>query len=300
LGLNDESEEETVKFWQNISYTELDQLPEIARLAEAVGFHGLAISDHLVTPREVRSRYPYTEDGTIWWDPEAPYPEPWTTAAWLGAMTERLHFMSYVYILGTREPFGVAKLIATAACLTNNRVTLGVGVGWMKDEFDLVGQEFANRGNRADEMLQVISSLLEGKMASFDGKFYSYPPVQMSPVPSQQVPVLVGGNSEPAMRRAARNDGWLGIFIDPEDIHNQLRRLDGYRSEYGTNTRPFEMLVFPTGVPTPDVYRRLADAGVTAAINPPWYYTLSPTSSLDAKRREIEKFAAEFIDPLGD
>ncbi len=287
-----------MKFWQNISYTELDQLPEIARLAEQVGFHGLAISDHLVTPKEVRSRYPYTEDGTIWWDPDAPYPEPWTTAAWLGGMTERLRFMSYVYILGTREPLSVAKQVSTAACLTNNRVTLGIGAGWMKDEFEFVGQNFGNRGRRVDEMLQVIALLLEGRLAAFEGEFYSYPPVQMSPVPTERVPVLVGGNTEAAMRRAARNDGWLGIFIDPDDIPNQLGRLNRYRSEYGTEGRPFEMLVFPSGAPSPDVYRRLADSGVTAAINPPWYYMIGPTSPLDTKRREIEKFAAEFIEPL--
>jgi probable F420-dependent oxidoreductase len=289
-----------VKFWQNISYTEIEQLPDIARFAEEAGFYGLAISDHLVTPREVKSRYPYTEDGTIWWDAAAPYPEPWTTATWLGAIAERLHFMSYVYILGTRDPFSVAKLLSTAACLTDNRITLGVGAGWMKDEFDLVGQEFTNRGRRVDEMLEVIRLLLQGEMAGFEGSFYSYPPVQMSPVPTQPVPVVVGGNTEAAMRRAARNDGWLGIFIDPEDIDKQLTHLDGYRSEYGTIGRPFETLVFPTGAPTPDVYRRLAGAGVTAAINPPWYYTLGPTSSLDTKRREMEKFAAEFIEPLRD
>jgi probable F420-dependent oxidoreductase len=289
-----------VRFWQNISYTELDQLPELARLAEEVGFHGLAISDHLVTPKEVISRYPYTEDGTIWWDAAAPYPEPWTTATWLGAITERLHFMSYVYILGTRDPFSVAKLLSTAACLTDNRITLGVGAGWMKDEFDLVGQDFTNRGRRVDEMLEVIRLLLQGEMAAFDGEFYSYPPVQMSPAPTQTVPVVVGGNTEAAMRRAARNDGWLGIFIDPDDMENQLGRLHGYRLEYGTSAGPFETLVFPTGTPTPDLYRRLADAGVTAAINPPWYYTLGPTSSLDTKRREMEKFAVEFIQPLGD
>jgi probable F420-dependent oxidoreductase len=289
-----------VKFWQNISYTELDQLPELARLAEEVGFHGLAISDHLVTPQELRSRYPYTADGTIWWDPAAPYPEPWTTATWLGAMTERLQFMSYVYILGTRDPFSVAKQISTAACLTGNRITLGIGVGWMKDEFDLVGQDFANRGRRVDEMLQVIRLLLQGEMAAFDGAFYSYPPVQMSPVPAEQVPVLVGGNTEAAMRRAARHDGWLGIFIDPGNVAAELRRLDRYRSEYGTSGRPFETLVFPSEAPTPDVYRRLADAGVTAAINPPWYYTMGPTSPLDTKRAEMEKFAAEFIGPLRD
>jgi alkanesulfonate monooxygenase SsuD/methylene tetrahydromethanopterin reductase-like flavin-dependent oxidoreductase (luciferase family) len=203
-----------------------------------------------------------------------------------------------VYILGTRDPFSVAKLLSTAACLTDNRITLGVGAGWMKDEFDLVGQDFTNRGRRVDEMLEVIQLLLQGKMAGFKGDFYSYPPVQMSPVPTQPVPVLVGGNTEAAMRRAARNDGWLGIFIDPGDIEDQLRRLNGYRLEYGTSGRPFETLVFPTGEPTPDVYRRLADAGVTAAINPPWYYTLGPTSALDTKRREMAKFATNFIEPL--
>jgi probable F420-dependent oxidoreductase len=287
-----------LKFWQNISYTELDQLPDIARFAEELGFHGLAISDHLVTPKDLKSIYPYTEDGTIWWDPAAPYPEPWTTATWLGAITERLHFMSYVYILGARDPFSVAKLVSTAAALTDNRITLGIGAGWMKDEFDLVGQNFADRGRRVDEMLEVIAQLLRGEMAEFDGSFYSYPPIQMSPVPTQAVPVLVGGNTEAAMRRAARNDGWLGIFIDPDDIGNQLRKLEEYRTEYGTTGRPFETLVFPSGMPTPDVYKRLAADGVTAAINPPWYYTLAPTSSLDEKRREMEKFATEFIEPL--
>jgi probable F420-dependent oxidoreductase len=278
--------------------TELDQLPEIARFAEEVGFFGLSISDHLVIPEKILTPYPYTEDGQVWWDPKAPFPDPWATATWLGAITERLQFMSYVYILGLRDPFTVAKLLGTAASLTNDRIQLGMGVGWMKDEFDMVGQSFENRGRRADEMLTVIRSLLKGEMASFEGEFFSYPPVQMSPVPSMPIPVLVGGNSRAAMRRAARNDGWLGIFIDPDDVSAQLAQIDQYREEQGTLGKPFDLLVVPNGEQTPDLYRRLADLGVTSGVNPPWYFTSSPTSSIDVKKADMERFAKEFIEPL--
>jgi probable F420-dependent oxidoreductase len=296
-----------VEFWQTIAFTEPDQLPEIARVAEAVGFTGLTIDDHLVTPASIASQYPYPETmarlmaelpdaGASLWDPALPHLDPWCLASALALVTSQLQFMTYVYILPLRDPFSVAKAVSSAAVLSGNRVHLGVGVGWMAEEFALTGQDFAERGRRADEMIDVIRALLGGGMVEHHGAFYDFPPVQMAPVPTAPVPVLAGGHSGRALRRAARQDGWVGINYEVAQVGPLLARLATARSSEGRG--PHRAVVAFNTAPSLDDIKRLRDLGLTGVVNPPWLFHGTPRSSIDHKRATLEEYARRYIEPL--
>src|SRR5713226_9661251 len=135
-----------MEHWISVSRTSTTQLVALARKAEALGFGGLTVPDHLFTPQSLRSRYPYSADGAVHWPPEAEWPDCWVAIAAMAAVTSRVRLTTGVYILPLRNVFVVAKAVATAAVLSDNRVVLGVGVGWMKEEFDQLGQDFRARG----------------------------------------------------------------------------------------------------------------------------------------------------------
>ncbi len=128
--------------WQNIAWAEVERLPEIARFAEQAGFHGVISGDHLFLSRATESRYPYTRDGAMTHTMDYPHPEVFTCLGAMAAATSRLHFSTSIYILPLRSPLGVAKAEAAVALLSNNRLGLGIGVGWQKEEFDAVGLDF--------------------------------------------------------------------------------------------------------------------------------------------------------------
>ena len=182
-----------MEFWQAIARTDVDQLVPVARLAEELGFSGVTMSDHIIRPRTIESRYPYSLTGEMATDETTPYVDPWVLVGALSRATTRLRFLSYVYIPTLRDPFSVAKAVSTAAVVSDGRVMLGIGVGWMKEEFALVERAFAKRGARTDELIEVFRSLLSGEMVEYHGEFYDFPPVQMAPVPRRCPPILVGG-----------------------------------------------------------------------------------------------------------
>jgi probable F420-dependent oxidoreductase len=298
-----------MEFWQTVAFTEPDQLAEIALVAEEVGFTGLTIDDHIVTPSVVRSVYPYPQTmerlmaelpdaGESLWDPGLPHLDPWVVSTALAMVTSTLRFMTYIYILPLRDPFTVAKAVSSAAVLSGNRMDLGVGVGWMAEEFALTGQDFASRGERTDEMIEVFRHLLQGGMVEHHGRFYDFAPVQMSPVPTRPVPVLVGGHSGAAIRRAARNDGWLGINYDVDQVGPLLERLSAARTVEGRHGGQFRTVVAFNAPPSLDDLRRLGDAGLTSVVNPPWLFHGTPTSSIEHKRRTLEEYAERYIGPL--
>jgi probable F420-dependent oxidoreductase len=290
-----------MEFWQSIAFTETDQLIEIAKIAEEVGFAGLNMAEHLVTPETITSKYPYSPDGSARWDERAHFPEPWALASMLGSHTSRLKFATSVYILPMHDVFTAAKSVSTAAYLTDNRVVLGVGVGWMKEEFLLTGQDFHTRGRRMDEMLEVMTKLFAGGMVEHHGEFFDFPRVQMEPAPTQPVPVLIGGHSEVALRRAARWDGWFAAgpyAVDELTAH--LVRLREIRQEAGTADRPYQIIAGLWEWPPLDDAKRLAELGLTGLVKIPWYFEGIPTSSVADKRASMERFAEQYIEPLRD
>jgi probable F420-dependent oxidoreductase len=285
-----------MEFWQSLALTEMDELIELARFAEEVGFDGITISDHLATPKEIRTTYPYTEDGKPMWAPDDAFPDPWVLIASMAQETKRIRFMPFVYVLPMRDPFSVAKLVSSAAVLSQERVVLGVGTGWMEEEFALVQRAFRRRGRRTDEMLEVIAKLLSGATVDHEDEFYAFEGVQMAPAPTRRVEVRIGGLNRAALIRAARHDGWLGLGHSPEEVGAIVAFLESERRRLGRSEMPFDVMIsHHPSAPDAGDYERYRDAGVDSVNVPPWRYRGIASMSLDEKRRSLEEFAERYI-----
>jgi probable F420-dependent oxidoreductase len=292
--------EGTLQFWQSTIHAPADQLLGLARHAEDLGFEGAMGPDHTVWwGSNIASKYPYNDTGSIWWPEEAHWPDPWVSTAAMAAVTTRLRFGHHVFILPLRDPVNVAKAIATTSAIAGGRVVLGFGVGWMKEEFDLVGQRFDRRGRRTDEMLDVLQLLWSGDTVSYEGEFYSFQDIAIKPIPAQRVPLIAGGHSEAALRRAGtRCDGWLGAArFEPLELAPIIDRLNEHRAAAGRDTRNFELLIsLRKRDHHPDVFDTVADMGVTGLMVAPWsIFPNDDIGSLDGKKRAMDEFANKFM-----
>jgi probable F420-dependent oxidoreductase len=276
-----------MRFHQAVAFLETDQLLALCRACDDMGYGGIYVSDHIFFPQKLESRYTYSpyEDGSPIWQPEANWPDTWCLVSAMAAVTTNLHFTSGVYIAPARDLFTVAKLVGTAAYISDNRVHLGVGVGWCKEEFDATGQEFHDRGKRLDDMIPALRELWKGGWVEYHGPHYDFDPLQMNPSPTAPVPIYGGGHSEPALRRAAQLcDGWLGAHLKAA----------------GREGEPFTIYMAVNTLPDLDLYRRLEDAGVTDMVCAPWMLADMKDakdygSALDAKLRATEEFATTVI-----
>jgi probable F420-dependent oxidoreductase len=284
-----------MQFWQSLAFTEIDQLVDIAHICEGLGFHGVFVADHLYYPEKLESRYPYTEDGWPPFNAETPWPDVWAAIAAMAVVTTTLRFTTGTYIAPLRHPLVVAKALATASILSQGRVALGAGVGWAKEEFEQLGENFHTRGARLDEMIEVLGKVWAGGMVEHHGRYYDFDLLQMEPKPQAPIPIYIAGKSEPALRRAARQDGWFGSGDDPADVLKIVERLRGYRREYGRQNQAFETIVPVMAEPDAELFRRLEDMGVSGMVNFPLCAVLGPKSSLDQKRRVLERYANDII-----
>lgn len=288
-----------MKFWQSVTWMEPEQLVPVAKFAEELGFEGVLNADHAVYPETVNAPYPYSADGKPPMTAQDPYPDCWVSLAFMAAATTRLRISTSVYVLPLRNPFEVAKAAGALSIFSGNRFALGVGAGWMKDEFDIYGVEFAGRGKRMDEMIEVMQRLWDGGMVEYHGKYYDFPRLQIEPAPTERVPVYVGGANRAALKRAAvLGDGWIGAGNTPEEVPLIMAELQSLRREAGRDHEPFETIVGLMGKCNIDTYKRLQEQGMTSGVAAPFYFTLGKRSSLDDKKRAMESFAAAYIDPL--
>jgi probable F420-dependent oxidoreductase len=283
-------------------YADPGQWVELARHAEDVGFDELALSDHVFYPENLTSEYPYTSTGKPVFKPEAPWPDVWVMVGAMAAVTERIAFTTNVYVLPLRNPFVVAKAVGTASFLSGDRVSLGIGAGWMREEFDSLEQPFERRGARMEEQVEVLRALWQGGLVEHHGEFYDFDKLQMAPVPTRPVPIVVGGHSQLALRRAARiGDGWMGMYYSRDELRDYMVRLQQLRDEAGTADRPFEVNVaIVDALPTPDICAELEEMGVTTLMTSAWMIEGLTDASLDDNKRALEKFAERYIAPLRD
>jgi len=286
-----------MKFWQAITWAETEQLTEIARFAEEMGFHGLMSGDHAVYPESIVPNYPYSESGVPPMQPDDEYPDQTAIFAAMAAVTSKLLFTCGVYVLPLRNPHEVARASATLAILSDNRFILGVGIGWMKEEFDIYGVDFHQRGKITDEIIEVLQSLWSGQMVEYHGAHFDFPRVQLSPAPSTHPPIYVGGSSEIALRRAARvGGGYIGAGTAPDDVGPLLQRLNELRQEYGRDHLPFEAMIGISASPSLTLYQRLADRGLESTVAPPIQYALGKKhSTVDEKKQFMETYAESIM-----
>jgi alkanesulfonate monooxygenase SsuD/methylene tetrahydromethanopterin reductase-like flavin-dependent oxidoreductase (luciferase family) len=178
--------------------------------------------------------------------------------------------------------------------MSGNRLVLGVGVGWMREEFELTGMPWHTRGRRCDEMLAVIAKLLGGGMVEHHGTFFEFPRCEMVPVPDRPVPILIAGHADASFRRSARWDGWLGSHYDVADLIAWTPRVQAAWRAAGRSGAP-RIVSAVQDLARPDQVRRLEDAGVTAVISLPLTWRGVAASSLDQKRAAMETFAKDVM-----
>lgn len=293
-----------MRFHQVVAFLETEQLLEIAQAAEATGFDGIYVSDHMCFPRELRSRYPHSPyaDGAPLWAPETPWPDPWCVISAMAAVTSRLVFTTGIYVAPARDLLTVTKLVGTAAVLSKNRVVCGVGAGWCQEEFDLTGQPFGDRGKRLDDMIPALRTLLRPGWVQYHGTHYDVPEAQINPAPTRPVPIIVGGDSPAALRRAALlGDGWVFIQLLPaEAALAEVALIHSLRREVGRADEPFMIYTSAAEPTTSDLVHRFEDAGVTDWVSVPWQVAEQDEdrgfhSTLGRKIDAMERYSDEVI-----
>ena len=274
----------------------------LAQAAEEAGYHSMVIPDSICYPAESDSVYPFNPDGTREFLEDKPFLEPFSIIPYLGALTSRLRFITFVLKLPVRHPGLVAKQVTSTAVLTGNRLVLGVGTSPWREDYEIMGVPWQRRGQRMDEELAILRGLSAGGYFEHHGEIFDIPAIKLAPIPAEPVPVLIGGHGEAALRRAARDgDGWLHGGGKPSDLPGLLARLTELRREYGTDTRPFEVHVISVQAYSPDGIRQLEDQGVTEVIvGFRWPYHTGPdTEDLQPKLDNLRRYADDVIAKAG-
>jgi probable F420-dependent oxidoreductase len=287
-----------VRFSYAESMTSPSFYAPLARAAEEAGYDSMVVPDSICYPQHATSVYPFNPDGTREFLEDKPFLEPFSLIPALGAVTERIRFITFVLKLPVRNPVLVAKQATSTAVLTGNRLLLGVGTSPWREDYEVLGVPWERRGRRMDEELAVIRGLAAGGYFSFHGEIFDLPPVKIAPVPDRPIPILIGGHGDAALRRAARDgDGWLHGGGDPADLPGLLARLAGLRREEGTAGRPFEVHVISMDAYTVDGVRRLEEHGVTDVIvGFRWPYEVGQDHEpLASKLGKLRRFADDVI-----
>jgi probable F420-dependent oxidoreductase len=272
--------------------------PPLARAAEEAGYHSMVIPDSICYPLHADSVYPYSPDGSREFLEGKPFVEPFSLIPFLGAVTSRIRFTTFVVKMPIRNPLLLAKQATSTAVLTGGRLVLGVGTSPWREDYDILGVDWASRGRRMDESIAILRGLAAGGFFEHHGQCFDLPAVQIAPVPIEPIPVLIGGHSDAALRRAARlGDGWMHGGGDPADLPRLLARLTDFRLESDRAARPFEVHVISADAYTVDGVRRLEEQGVTdVIIGFRWPYTVGPdVEPLGQKIDSLRRFADDVI-----
>lgn len=278
-----------MRFYISTAFLDTREAVEIARAADQLGYDGLGIPDHVVNLETLQTPYPYTRDGSRRWAAFTDWPDPWVMIGAIALATSRLRFVTTVYLPAMRDPYSAAKAIGTAAVLAGGRLELGIGVGWCREEFELLGQAFDRRGRRTDEMLELMKELWAPGWTEFSGDFYTTPRLEMEPTPPS-IPIYVGGLSDIALRRAARHDGWIGDLITTDRALERVARLRELRAENGLGMDCFEVITPLTDAFLPEHYERAAAGGITGIVTMPWMFYSGPESTLAQKIDGMARF----------
>ena len=274
-----------------------DFLVRAARAAEERGFHSLWVPEHVVLFDDHRSAYPYSEDGKI---PgvdasQLGLLEPLSTLCFLAAATERIRLGSGVCLVPQRNPVYTAKEVANVDWLSGGRFDFGVGVGWLAEEFEVCNVPFARRGARCDSYIEAMRRLWCDEIAEYKDEFYTIPPNRFLPKPVQKPhpPIHVGGESQAALRRAARlGQGWFGFNLPPEQVGPRLQQLDRFLAEGGRSRSEIQISIGPNNHPVDggrlEAYREAGvDQLIVAAMAP----------KIDTLLKVIDGHARDILEP---
>jgi probable F420-dependent oxidoreductase len=287
-----------MRFTYAEAMTQASYYAPLARATEAAGYASMTVADSLIYPKDSDSSYPYTDTGDREFLEDKEFVETMILVAHLAAKTETLRFTPFVLKLPVRPPVLVAKQASSIAFLSDNRLGLGVGLSPWPEDFEALGVPWKRRGKRMDECIDILRGLTTGEFFGYDGEFYSFPPLKQSPAPTEPIPILVGGHSDAALRRAVlKGDGWMHAGGDGEELDRLLARLAEIRKAEGDDRDDFEVHVISFDAYDPEGVKRLADKGVTDCIvgfrDP--YIKGADTEPLEKKIAHLEQYAENVI-----
>ena len=221
-------------------------LPFVQR-AEALGYESVWTAEHVVIPTSYASVYPYNPDGKLPFEPNAPIIDPLVALTFIAAATTRLRLGTGVNILPQASPLYLAKWASSIDHLSRGRLMLGLGVGWLREEFEAIGVPFARRGRRADEYLEALKAVWTGEGVEYRGEFVDWHGFSMRPTPAQQggVPLVIGGVTPPAIRRTVKyGDGWYVIGKDLDEYRAHVRALHEECARQGRDPAEIELTAY--------------------------------------------------------
>lgn len=271
-------------------FSEPDLLAHLAVTAENCGFESLWTVEHVVIPKGYQTPYPYSKDGKIPGGEDVAIPDPLLPLGFVAALTKKVRLATGVMILPQRHPLYVAKELATLDLLSGGRTILGIGSGWLKEEFDALGLDFHARGARTDEAIQALRACWSASPSSFHGKHFDFGPLMSFPKPAQQngVPVHIGGHSPAAAKRAGRlGDGFFPALSDTTKLKELFGLVRDAAAKAGRDADRIELSCM--GRANLEAVKPLADLGISRMVVAP------PGFDKDALSRGLERIGSEVI-----
>lgn len=289
-----------MKFNLTLTFNPPDQYLPLAEAADELGWHAVNVGDGLFFFDETSVEYPYTESGARYWSANTPFLDPFAVICAMGAVTKNVRFLVNVLKLPVRVPLLVAKQCGTTSFLTNDRLTLGVGLSPWPEDFEICGSDWKTRGARCAESIEVIRKALTGEFFEHHGRFYDNPNLSINPVPSEPMPIVIGGTATAVLERAARiADGWVSPNTTADKIGEMVQEIHGYRKEYGTDDKPFQMVSVAIDAFDLDGHKKLVDMGIDECCDMPWlYYGHRFSSPVNVKIDAMKRFTDEVIAKL--
>ena len=274
-------------------YVQPEMAASLGRIAEEHGFESIWTVEHVVVPGDYQSEYPYSPTGRMPGPEESPIPDPLIWLAWVGAATTSLRLATGILILPQRNPVILAKELATLDVLSGGRVELGVGVGWLREEFDALGVPFEDRGPRTDEYIEALRCLWREEEPCFVGRYANFDRAKSYPKPNQgSIPIHVGGHTMPAARRAGRlGDGFFPGRSTDDELGPLLDTMRASAKDAGRDPGAIE--VTAGGAMDLDGVRRFGDLGVDRVVLPPLGW------DLDTLREQLARFSENVIQKAG-
>jgi len=286
-----------MRFNYQVGMCDADHYIPLVKAAEAAGYDGITIPDSICYPREASSKYPYNKDGSREFLESVPFLESLIAVAAMAAVTEKVRFSTFVYKLAVRQAAVVAKQVQSIQLLSGNRFDFGVGISPWEEDFAVCGVPWEKRGKRFDEQIEILRGLETGEFFGHDGAMLQMPANKMCPTPTEKTPILIGGHTDIALRRAARvGDGWMCAGASFEELSAYIARINELRQEYGTVDKPFK--IFTTGADafSKEGIEKLENIGVTdVVIGFRNVYEMEPDKPLDEKIGMLQWYASEFI-----
>ena len=286
-----------MRFHLGESMTAIQYYAPLAKAAEAAGYAGVTVPDSLIYPKSSGTKYSYTDDGGREFLENKPFLESFIHVTAMLAATQTLEVTTNVVKLPVRPPLYVAKIVASIEALFDNRFNFGVGLSVWPEDYAVMGVPWEGRGKRFDECIDIVRGLTNGGYFEYHGEFFDLPPVKLNPVPTKPVPILIGGHSDPALKRAARNDGWMFAGGGMDMMLPMLEKLAAYREELGRKDAPFRIFGSAMGEVDRDMIRRQEDAGVTDVVASfrNLYAVEEDSQPLQEKIDDLNRFAEKII-----